>query len=122
MFGFGSGIAGQIKKKFPRAYDAFILDKREPLSKLGDFSFSSKRKPWIYNVYGQLEYGRAPGMRYTDYAALNLGICKVLTIMKNIDPLNRMKIGLPYKIGCGLAGGNAQPVRCRHYQGINGRA
>lgn len=111
--GFGSGIAGQIRREFPAAYDAFIRDVRAPEKKLGTFSHAFQALPNskgkdIYNLYGQLNYG-PKGPLYTDYAALERAVCAMLftlVAVTRLQPDRRYKIGMPWKIGCDLAGGD----------------
>lgn len=106
--GFGSGIAGQIRKDFPYAYDAFRLDTRKPQDKFGTLSvgLSDCSGPDIFNLYGQLSFGY-DGKQYVDYDAL---LQSMIIMMETISDwksrsTKQFKIGMPYMIGCGLAGG-----------------
>jgi O-acetyl-ADP-ribose deacetylase (regulator of RNase III) len=107
--GFGSGIAGQIRKQLPYAYRAFSEDIRTPEDKLGTYSLglSLDNRPDVFNLYGQLSYG--PGdKQYVDYRAL---LQSMLSMMDYVvdwksKSTKKFKIGLPYLIGCGLAGGD----------------
>lgn len=114
LMGFGSGIAGQIRQQYPRAYQAFAKDDRKPEEKLGSFSTGIDNGKIFYNMYGQYDFGGLKGIRYTDYDAFRSGLDSVLTdithmkdscIVTTID-----KIGMPYLIGCGLAGGDWEVV------------
>lgn len=115
--GFGSGIAGQIRKEFPYAYQAFSEDTRKPDEKLGTYtiglpfdqvnsSLDNIKNYDIFNLYGQLSYG--PGdKQYVDYKALE---SSMILMMEKIDAWKKQstrqfKIGMPYLIGCALAGG-----------------
>lgn len=112
--GFGSGIAGQIRKQFPYAYQAFVSDTRKPEEKLGTYSIGlslDNNTPDIFNLYGQLYYG--PGdKQYVDYRALLQSMLDMLeTIIDwRSKTTKRFKIGMPYLIGCGLAGGDWRTV------------
>lgn len=89
----GSGLALQIRKKWPKWYDDFISTD----GNLGDvkiFEIDDNLK--IANVYAQYNYGR--DKIHTDYSSL-----EKCFIFLNI--LNE-KIYIPYGIGCGLGGGD----------------
>ena len=76
----GSGVAKQIRGKWPEVFD--------------------KYKQAIINIFGQLKFGR-DGQRYTNFEALCRG-CR--EIANNVSPGDT--IAMPYKIGCGLGGGD----------------
>lgn len=100
----GSGIARQIRDMYPVAYTAFLEDKRTPEDKLGTFSLaynSVGNLKFIFNLYGQIYYGR-DGKQYTNYKALSESIHRMLDTLDG----RQFKIGLPKYIGCGLAGGD----------------
>ena len=135
--GFGSGIAGQIRKEFPYAYDAFRLDTRTPEEKLGTYTIglSTSRldtsrdniKTYdIFNLYGQLNYG-TDGKQYIDYDALFRATTLMMEKINDWKSLSTksFKIGMPYLIGCGLAGGDWKIVEeiilaisCQYYHDI----
>lgn len=108
----GAGIARQIAKTYPRAYEADLKTIKGHRKKLGTFSLSIGN-PEIYNLYGQ--YGFASQTKpATDYKALE----KALKAMKN-DIFHRSalaqnygwpKVGLPSFMGCGLGGGDWSTV------------
>lgn len=104
--GFGSGIAGQIRRKFPYAYEVFASDSRKPQDKLGSYCVSKEHQPYyIFNLYGQDYYGN-DGKQYTDYKALESAIRGMLERIRKwkLNSGLSFKVGLPFKIGCGLAG------------------
>lgn len=105
----GAGIALQIRDKFPGSYNMFIDDKRAPEKKLGDclcFETGLKAPSFVFHLYGQLNYGKREV--FTDYPALQQSLNKMIRMTKELEvALKRpLKIALPYKLGCGLAGGN----------------
>lgn len=106
MGGFGSGIAGQIRKEYPLVYEAFKADNRSPENKLGDYSSAFDKHYLFFNLYGQMYYGGKPGIVYTDYEAFEKGLNAVLSSFVPMFSVKYNKIGMPYKIGCGLAGGD----------------
>jgi hypothetical protein len=121
----GAGIARSIKMMWPEVYEA---DKMTTVygdpKKLGTFSKAKVRdgKLWVYNLYSQYDYrpvypkdGVEANIVYhcrTDYQAMEKGLIAI-----NHD-LNCpgyyeggvIKIGIPYKMGCSLAGGDWKEV------------
>lgn len=135
--GFGSGIAGQIRREFPYAYQAFSEDVRSPEEKLGTYTIGlpfeqvntkmhNIKNYDIFNLYGQFGYG-TDGARYINYDAFFRSM--ILMMEKIMDwkskSTKQFKIGMPYLIGCGLAGGDWKTVEelilsvsCQFYQDI----
>jgi O-acetyl-ADP-ribose deacetylase (regulator of RNase III) len=96
----GSGIAPQIKDKFPEAYAADCATKKGDLDKLGTISHTTSGKPIVVNLYGQYDYtGRRSGKMDLDYDAIR----KALIAMK--EKFSGKTMAMP-KIGAGLAGGD----------------
>lgn len=103
-----SGIAGSIRKIY---YEAVEADQNFPLSAKARFGHCSscntegtngvvKR---IYNLYGQF----APGTdrRMTDYDKLRSAFEEMMEHLDDISIPDKESVGVPFKIGCGLAGG-----------------
>lgn len=66
----GSGIALEIKKRFPEAYKAYKNSEKENGLHLGDISkYHVSEGKFIINGIGQRNYGR-DGRRYTSYDAI----------------------------------------------------
>lgn len=118
----GAGIASQIKKMYPEAYDADVnfiktIVPQEQLSKLSrdeqanlklgrcSRTFSKDKKRVIVNLYGQLGFDRY--VMQTQYDKLKSAFEEMLQglihLEKNGFPI---KLGIPYLMGCGLAGGD----------------
>jgi O-acetyl-ADP-ribose deacetylase (regulator of RNase III) len=96
----GSGIAPQIKAKFPEAYAADCLTVKGDESKLGTISYTHNTTPIVVNLYGQFDYtGRRSGKMDLDYDALK----KALILMQT--KFTGKRFALP-KLGAGLAGGD----------------
>jgi len=100
----GSGIAVQIKEKYPIAYEEYVQlcsnyynDKERLLGKAHVVSDGGK---YVANVFGQLSYGR-DSIRYTNYHALEEGLKKIAGMAKG----EGLSVAIPYAIGCGLGGG-----------------
>jgi O-acetyl-ADP-ribose deacetylase (regulator of RNase III) len=105
----GAGIAKQIANLYPEAYTADRTSKLSPHEKLGKFSVASipGKSLVIFNLYGQLNYGR--GQRQTDYNSLEISLSYMFEMIRTKqDTIFKfpIKIGLPYLMGCGLAGGD----------------
>lgn len=98
----GAGIARQIKDKYPKAFEA-DYNYPVPLGKdrLGGYSTTVDKGVLIVNLYAQIGYGR--GTR-TQYEYFQEALRNALQKIRKDD--REAKIGLPYGIGCGLAGGN----------------
>lgn len=99
----GSGVAKQIKLRWPCVYEQYVklCDAMQPGALLG-FAQSVKTEDGrcVCNLFGQLNYGR-DGKRYTSISALSKS-CRL--IAKQARP--GATIAMPYRIGCGLGGGD----------------
>lgn len=103
----GSGIANQIKQKYPEVYDAYrenyISNTENPKWQLGTNLLVNTTDGRIcVNMYGQDGYGR--DSQYTDYPSLAKCMIDLIERLGKMD--KHLKVGFPYHIGCGLGGGN----------------
>ena len=89
----GAGIAGQIAKQFPEAYEIDKKDIRTPTQRLGDMTTWFGPNFTVANLYTQYNGGKD-----LNYYALALSLYKLNKKFKG------NKIGIPL-IGCGIAGG-----------------
>ena len=116
----GHGIAKQVKEKYKGVFNEYKrycdahADNREALlgeALIVDIDYGAavldwlvdKERKYIANIFGQLTYGT--GLR-TDYKALVLG----LEVVANFAKEHNLSVAIPYKIGCGLAGGDWNKV------------
>lgn len=100
----GSGIARQIKERYPKAYEVDYETNAGDINKLGGFTYTEWYSQGnIYNLYTQYEFGG--DKVHLNYDALALCLYKLNFLEKG------KKIGLPYLIGCGLAGGDEVLVK-----------
>lgn len=112
----GRGIAGQIRQKWPKAYEDYCYNidymyendfVKQSSDLLGMISWTElEDNKYVMNFFSQDEY--YPRDRcHTDYEAFTK-CCKALKNFITEYNLDKLKtiIGFPYKIGCGLAGGN----------------
>ena len=103
----GSGIAKSIKMQFPEAYIADFKSTMTPEEKLGNFTVGYSSGKYIYNIYGQ--YNINLNSDEKDYSALYSGLDKAFAHIK--ENLGDVKIGAPYRMACGLAGGDWKIVK-----------
>jgi len=102
----GAGIAKQICKTFPAAYQADIETQSGDKKKLGGYSkaeiqISGTKNLIVINGYTQYHYSGAKVL--VDYDAMD----SLFSLVKNDFP--GKKIGYP-KIGAGLAGGDWEKI------------
>jgi O-acetyl-ADP-ribose deacetylase (regulator of RNase III) len=103
----GSGLAKQIKTKYPEVFKGYFYNtKTNELKNLLGTALICETDDgkYIANVYGQDKYGKS-GI-FTDYDALKSGLKEVHDFAKE----QGKSVAIPYKIGCGLGGGNWETV------------
>lgn len=99
----GSGIARQIREKWPKVYDVYSAHCYETgkYSLLGDIDIVPLADGNnVINMYSQLDCGY-DGKRYTSYDAFDKALHKIKSCVKK-----NSTIGFPKNIGCGLGGGD----------------
>ncbi len=113
----GSGIAKQIKERWPIVYGKYVTKVQETKNALkgvlgdqySDYGAEDSLMGWVQtvklpdhgyvvNMFAQHDYGK-DGQRYTSYDAFY----SCLERMARVLPKNAT-IAFPYKIGCGLGG------------------
>lgn len=114
----GAGIAKQIKAKNPELFKAYnhlckdVTKSPDPHSLLGKVQIlkTDDGKQYVANIFGEysfcesvapFEEGGKP--RHTDYDALKEALHRLHTWLVLED---KETVGIPYKLGCGLAGGD----------------
>ena len=104
----GSGVAKQVREKYPKAYQTYktFCANTEPEELLGKAQFVSihdDKLIGIINIFGQLDYGYN-GKCYTDYDALRHALAKVHEFCQlyTFKPV----LAFPYKFGCARGGGD----------------
>ena len=96
----GSGIAKQVRKKYPWVYATYkeTCNSAKTLMGLAQGVYINETQK-IINIFGQKNYGY-DGKCYTDYNALGYAF-------ENISRWYKGKtIAIPYKIGCARGGGD----------------
>lgn len=111
----GSGIAKEVKQRFPAAFEAdrmfeVPVGSRERLGKFS-YGWNSNNTRVVFNLYGQHRYGR--DQKYTEEDMLEKAILGAFDKLSEnrANPDFRIKIGLPKNMGCGLAGGDWEVVK-----------
>lgn len=106
----GAGIAKQIRSLYPAVFDA-DQQYRIPIAspkRLGRTSHAWVDGPegrlLVINLYGQYRYGKGP---HTEYDAFKRALRNVMIRLELLEAKNmrHYKVGLPFGIGAGLAGG-----------------
>lgn len=107
-----SGIAAAIRQFYPEAVEADNKTKKGDPNKLGTYSLAKGQDgKYIVNLYSQFSMGG--GKRHTDYNAMVTGLEKLRHVISNSS--NDYVIGIPYKIGSGLGGGDWKVVKAIIY-------
>lgn len=96
--GFGSGVAGAIRKMYPKCYDTYRTAFEAGMLSLGGIIVHEEPTCTILNAITQPAYGY-DGKQYVDYEAI-----KAAMILAD-EMTTTGRIALP-KIGAGLGGGN----------------
>ncbi len=100
----GSGLAKQIKEKYPKAYEDYVEMCREmpEESLLGSVNFSEQDDGTVIaNAITQLNFGK-DGRRYVSYDAID-ECFEDIALYCEVNDI--MEIAIP-RIGAGLGGGN----------------
>jgi O-acetyl-ADP-ribose deacetylase (regulator of RNase III) len=103
----GAGLAKQIRDKYPRVYDEYMLmvGKSPITARLGRCQMVAvSDKLLVANLFGQFDY-RPRNKVHTDYTALSMAL-RNLQRWKDTFVSKDFPIYLPYGLGCGLAGGD----------------
>ena len=101
----GSGVAAEVKKRYPHVFQAYRNDYNNGLLKLGYVCFATaKPDQVIANICGQDKFGY-DGSVYTNYDKLQTCLDKVkeFAIFEyDVKPV----IAFPYKMSCHRGGGD----------------
>ena len=107
----GSGIAKQIREKWPEVYESYMhysnyyLERGGPKSMLGSCQYITTANITVINMFAQEGYGY-DGKRYTSYDAFWTCLGEITKVVPKGS-----KIGFPDHIGCGLGGANWEVIK-----------
>lgn len=111
----GGGLAGQISRRYPDIMNAdgqysimckelsFDLIKRKGY--VAWFEIPPKTGIYIASIFGQNDIG--VDKRQTDYVSIANG----LNTVREFAEVSEKSVAIPYKIGCGLGGGDWSVVK-----------
>lgn len=102
----GSGIAKQVKERYPEVFNAYYhYCKTQELKDIFGIALICQVSDYKYiaNVFGQNTFGQ--GLQ-TNYDMLKNALKEVHDFAKE----NNLSVAIPYKIGCGLGGGDWNTV------------
>ncbi len=102
---FGAGLAAAIGELWPHAAAVDCLTPYGNDSKLGTYSLADEQSPAVVNLYSQRGWRPGP---LTDYVALETAL---RALERSLRDRAGARVGLPYKLGCGIAGGDWTRVR-----------
>lgn len=101
----GSGVAAEVKKRYPHVFQAYQNDYNNGWLKLGHVCFATaKQDQVIANMCGQDKFGY-DGSVYTNYEKLQTCLDKVkeyATFSYDVKPV----IAFPYRMSCHRGGGD----------------
>lgn len=124
---FGSGVALEVKKRYPAAYAVDLQTKRGDIAKLGTYSWTKIPSSGLYilNLYTQFDYGRDLGRMYVNWSAVDSVFYKMKEFIswQNSLGANIQRIGMPL-IGCGLGGGlrkDLETLAIKHFISVEQR-
>lgn len=107
----GSGVALQVKKKYPKAYRKYteLFIENNAIDLLGNCQMVSAGDSIIVNMFSQYKYGY-DNKRYTDYEAMKRALKQLKWSLKFTDYRAQESIAFPYNIGCCRGGGDWNTV------------
>ena len=107
----GSGVAKQIRARYPEVYADYLRmcnegnNKKDPFWTFGQSQFvQCNDGKVVINMFAQSSYGY-DGALYTDYGAFQSCLLRI----KEGVPVGDA-IAMPYLIGCGLGGGDWETI------------
>lgn len=101
-----AGLAKQIRTKYPVVYQEYISKIKGGDVILGDLQFVTVSPSLrVVNMFSQDGYGG--NKEHTNYLAM----AWAFPIINEVAKLSEEEVYLPYKLGCGLGGGNWTKVQ-----------
>lgn len=105
----GSGVAAEVKKRYPHVFNSYRKDYEDGKLKLGYVNFTTaKQDQVIANMCGQAVYGY-DGKQYTNYDALQECLDRVLVFALDEYDVKPV-IAFPYLMSCHRGGADWNTV------------
>lgn len=105
----GSGIAREIRERYPQAYEADLETPKSDREKLGRYSVAPTENFAIVNAYTQFDF-MPRGQDHFEYTAFKTILTELIDRSKDAyDGGIPLSFGFPY-IGMGLAGGDKDRI------------
>ena len=102
---FNSGVAYQVRQRYPHVYRSYLKDYIDGKLKLGYVNFTTAKDGLVIaNMCAQNNYGY-DGKQYTDYYALQECLNRVLAYCMTAYDI-KPTIALPWRMSCDRGGGN----------------
>ena len=100
----GSGVAKELRDRYPWAYNTYRRVYEERGLELGEVitAVSKDKNTVIFNCITQKYYGR-DGCRYANYGAIESCMCDINIKMRDAPSLYPKVVRMPF-IGCSLGG------------------
>lgn len=108
----GAGLAKQIRNRYPSVYEDYMRAIKSGYLLLGTkICTLTADKRICVSMFAQEDYGT--NKCYTDYSAFQIILDGLADELQTLEEgrNTHINIAFPYKIGCGLAGGNWNIVR-----------
>ena len=113
----GSGVAKQVKEKYPNVFYAYKrrCDAFSPKVLLGTAQLVETNKDYntefvgIFNLFSQDAFGY-DGKKYTDYSALRRCLFIVNETCKELNTIEKPTVAMPFLMGCDRGGGDWDTV------------
>lgn len=108
----GAGIAKAIKAKWPNVFVSYSKLCKNPNTNNRDLLGTCQIVPtpdgrYVANLFGEYSFTESASPfennRHTDYGALRKAF---ISFKEQVEALGFKEAGIPYKLGCGLAGGD----------------
>jgi O-acetyl-ADP-ribose deacetylase (regulator of RNase III) len=110
MHTMGSGIAKEVRERYPQAYDEDLKTVRDARNKVGTYSVADafdEDNNYVFsiiNAYTQFNFSPR-GVDHFEYEGFENILNELFDNDSNVDT----RFGFPY-VGCGLAGGNEERI------------
>lgn len=101
--GVAGGLAGALNGKYPKQFEIYFRECARMGDKLAGTAIigSAARQPFIAHIFGQIQPGPC-----TDMELVRPALEELAELVSDHQGLAGLPIYAPYKMGCGLGGGD----------------